>query len=1193
MASNPVPSGDAPLQHSGSTSPLPSEQTTHSEPAVNASSNDAHTITKLDIEDAESPPFKHIDSKTSLITPPSTSDEDSDHEDDVDFILVPLPTYKFVLVYSSLLLCHFLAQLDTSIVSTALKAIVTDLGEAPMIPWIGSAYLLTCTASAALYGRLSDVFGRKPVLLFSLVVFAIGSIVCSYCRNMGELIIGRAISGIGGGGISSMIYIVISDMVSLRARANYQGIVNTTAGIASMVGPVIGGVLSDKASWRWCFLVNVPIGLLAILIFLFCMSFPGSKEKTFEKVKRMDWLGMILLTACTVCLVTPLQLGGTVWEWDDPWSIGMFVGAGVLLAVFVVVEMKIASDPFMPGELFANPGVSSMFIIATFMGFLYFAVPYYMSLFFQMCYGATAIDAGVHTIPLVLGVIVSSLGGSYYISVTGRHVLLMYIGGVFQGVGIFLITILKEESTIYEQVAYLFITGFGLGLVVCTRIIAVQVIVKKSLVAVATGVSQFFRLLGGTLGVAITGTIFNNAIESAISSKWDLDEYIGQTLANATDPGAARRNMNFVSLRLTLPTDKLIDSLVDAFLHAFRLAYRSMLAYPVITLILTVAFVSGQKPSVCRDQTEHLLHPFSAAENMGGKELDSMKASLLRGDEESNTISIEDENENADEPISTSKSTKILLNSYPPSKPDSADLLLSGEEDSLDTVLVPLPPLRFYLVFTSILLILFLSQLDTSIVSTALKAIVTDLGEAPMIPWIGSSYLLTCTASAVLYGRLSDVVGRKQVILFAIGIFAAGSVVCSYCKTMEMLIAGRAISGIGGGGIATMMFIVISDIVSLRYRSWYQGLANTTSGVAAMVGPVIGGVLSDKVSWRWCFLVNIPIGLTAFIILTFCVRFPSPTGSGWEKIRKLDWLGMFLLTASVTCFVTPLQLGGTFWEWDEPQCISIMVASVILLVAFVVVEVRFAKEPFIPRSLFGNSGVAAMFGVAGFLGLFFQMCYGATAIDAGVHTIPLIIGSTLASLFGGMYISYTGRHVLLMYIGSIAQLVGIILITILTADSSLYEQVAYLFIAGVGLGFIVCARLIGVQVIVDKAHVAAVTGLSQFFRLLGGTLGIAVTGTIFNNALENAISARPDLDRKVWDMISESIDPGESRRTLNFVSLRQSLPTEKLIDSFVAAFLEAFRLAYGSMLPYPFLTFVVVVIFVRRQRARGFEKLAR
>ncbi|KAI8852602.1 major facilitator superfamily domain-containing protein [Chytridium lagenaria] len=348
-----------------------------------------------------------------------------------------------------------------------------------MIPWIGSAYLLTCTASAALYGKISDVFGRKPVLLFSLVVFAGGSVVCSYCRTMKELIIGRAISGIGGGGISSMIYIVISDMVSLRARANYQGIVNTTAGIASMVGPAIGGLLSDKASWRWCFLVNVPIGVLAIIILFFFMSFPGSKEKTFDKVKRMDWIGMILLTGCTVCVVTPLQLGGTIWEWDEPYTIGTFIAAVVLLVAFVVVEMKVAVDPFMPGKLFANPGVTSMFVIAMFMGFLYFAVPYYISLFFQMCYGASAINAGVKTIPLgtllpspihlanpspVLGVIISSLGGSYYISRTGRHLLLMYIGSVLQIIGIFLITILNARSSVYEQIAYLFITGFGLDL---------------------------------------------------------------------------------------------------------------------------------------------------------------------------------------------------------------------------------------------------------------------------------------------------------------------------------------------------------------------------------------------------------------------------------------------------------------------------------------------------------------------------------------------------------------------------------------------------------------------------------------------------------------------------------------------------------------------------------------------------------
>ncbi|KAJ3109592.1 hypothetical protein HDU96_007174 [Phlyctochytrium bullatum] len=526
-----------------------------------------------------------------------SDDDDDDEDEDLDKVLVPLPMYKFVLVYVSLLLCHFLAQLDTSIVATALRAIVTDLGDAPLLPWIGSAYLLTCTASAALYGKISDVFGRKPVLLFSLVVFAIGSVICSYCRNMRELIIGRAISGIGGGGISSMIYIVISDLVSLRARANYQGIVNTTAGVASVVGPLIGGILSDKASWRWCFLVNVPIGILAIAIFTCFMSFPPSNTSAMEGLRRLDWLGMFLLTACTVCIVTPLQLGGTVWMWDSPASIGMFCAGAVLLAVFVVVEWKVAKDPFMPGELFSNPGVSSLFVIAMFMGFLYFGVPYYMSqvLFFQMCYGASAIEAGVYSIPLVLGVIISSLSGSYYISISGRHLLLIYIGGVLETIGITLITFLQDSSVLVEQVVYLFVTGFGLGLVVCTRIIAVQVIVRKHLVAVATGVSQFFRLLGGTLGVAVTGTIFNNAISSAASRRYPLDMHIATMLENATDPGAARRTLNFVALRSKLPNDTLVNMLIDSFLEAFRLAYRSMLAYPLITLLLTVLFVRTQR----------------------------------------------------------------------------------------------------------------------------------------------------------------------------------------------------------------------------------------------------------------------------------------------------------------------------------------------------------------------------------------------------------------------------------------------------------------------------------------------------------------------------------------------------------------------------------------------------------------------
>ncbi|KAI8852340.1 major facilitator superfamily domain-containing protein [Chytridium lagenaria] len=398
-----------------------------------------------------------------------------------------------------------------------------------------------------------------------------------------------------------------------------------------------------------------------------------------------------------------------------------------------------------------------------------------------------------------------------------------------------------------------------------------------------------------------------------------------------------------------------------------------------------------------------------------------------------------------------------------------------------------------------------------------------------------------------------------------------------------------------------MMFIVISDIVSLRYRTWFQGLANTTSGIAAMVGPVVGGVLSDKLSWRWCFLVNIPLGAIAFFILAFCVSFPSPRGNVLTKLRRLDWLGMILLTGCVVCFVTPLQLGGTFWEWDEPNSVGMFVGAGVLLMVFVVVEWKVAEEPFVPGDLFVNKGVAAMFAVAGGLGftyfavpyyisLFFQMCYGSSAIKAGIQSIPLVLGSTLSSLGGGYYISHSGASLcVLIYFGSILQFTGILLITFLSPHSPLWMQITYLFIAGLGLGFIVCSRLIGVQVIVKTSHVAMVTGLSSFSGYSEGNRD----GTIFNNMIESSITSRRSLDRHVMRILRNTSDPREARRMLNYVALRLELPTPHLVDQLVDAFLEAFRWGYRVMLVWPVVTVVLVVVFVRRQRMRGFERLGR
>ncbi|KAJ3387979.1 hypothetical protein HDU84_000370 [Entophlyctis sp. JEL0112] len=520
------------------------------------------------------------------------------------YVRVPLTKTEFALVFAGLLLSILLAALDQTIVATALQTIVKDFGHQELIPWIGSAYLLTAAPLGTLYGKFADIFGRKWVFVFAITIFEVGSLVCGISSSMVVLIVGRSIAGIGGGGIFALVLIIISDIVSVRDRGKFQGLIGATFGLASVIAPLLGGAFSDNGLWRWCFLINLPLGAITLATVIVFLKFPSEKSSIKEKIGRIDFIGAAVLFAAVLCLVTPLQLGGSIWDWNSPQTIAMFVLSVVLFGLFSYVEIKVAKEPVVPPSIFINISVPVLFVISICVGAAFLSGIYYLSLFFQVVYGDTATQGGLALIPLVFGLVVSSILSGVLISKYGKYIHFFYIGPVVVAAGIVATSFLNSTSFLIEQIVFLFIFGIGVGCLIQTRVLALQSIVPLEMIAISTAVLQTCNTLGSTIGISITGTIFNNLVISNNADKAELQQFISQFIAekisvgqadvseilnllNAAAPYYPRNNETLAAVyNATLATAK--SQLIDGFTGAFKIAYLCLIPYTAIALLLAV-----------------------------------------------------------------------------------------------------------------------------------------------------------------------------------------------------------------------------------------------------------------------------------------------------------------------------------------------------------------------------------------------------------------------------------------------------------------------------------------------------------------------------------------------------------------------------------------------------------------------------
>ncbi|CAB4480306.1 MFS general substrate transporter [Rhizophagus irregularis] len=481
-----------------------------------------------------------------------------------DHSRVPLTKARLALVFTGLMFGIFLAALDQTIVATTLHAIAVEFSSLDQIAWIGTAYLLTATAFQPTYGKLADIFGRKITFLIAIFLFEIGSLVCGLSPNMVCLIIARAIAGLGGGGIIGLVYIIISDIVSLQDRGKYQGMIGGVFGISSVVGPLLGGAFTDSVTWRWAFYINLPFGVITVVCVILFLHLPHISGSFLEKFKRIDFLGTFVLVIATIALLLPLNWGGNKYKWDSPIIIVLLCIGGLGFIVFALVEKYVAVEPIAPGRLFKNRMVIACFAVNFFQGMSFFAMVYFIPLFFQIVKGATATKAGLDLLPLILAVVFTVIFTGQLISRTPIITYKMYctLGGIFIIIGSGLMSTFSETSKKGELIGYLLIAGIGIGCIMQITILASQHVAAREDLASVTSLMTFFRTIGAVFGVAILGTVFNNELKNHLSGG-------ASSFSQSGFGGGERGGLGNVP-------DSIKPLILNAFISSFSLSFKEL-----------------------------------------------------------------------------------------------------------------------------------------------------------------------------------------------------------------------------------------------------------------------------------------------------------------------------------------------------------------------------------------------------------------------------------------------------------------------------------------------------------------------------------------------------------------------------------------------------------------------------------------
>ena len=518
---------------------------------------------------------------------------------DLDGGPVGLSHRRILIIYSALMLGMLLAALDQTIVATALPTIVGDLGGLNHLSWVVTAYLITSTCSTPIYGKLGDLYGRKRIFQLSIVIFMIGSVLAGASQSMTELIAFRGVQGLGAGGLMALAMAIIADILSPRRRGRYQGYMVGTFSFASVAGPAIGGFFTEHLSWRWCFYVNVPLGLVALVVTASVLNLP------FHRVAhRVDYLGSAFMVTGVSGLLLVTVWGGNVYPWGSTQVMGL-LGVSLLMLILFVRQEGRAAEPVLPLRLFRN----STFTLTNCAGFLagmaMFGGTVYLPLFLQLVTGLSPTLSGLLLLPLMAGVTVTSIVTGRLIARTGRYKIYPVVGSILMPTGMFLLSTMNPTTPTWQAGLFMLPLGAGMGLIMPVLIVAIQNTASQQDMGIATSSNIFFRSMGSSFGVAIFGAVMNAGLA-----------YWFPRLVPASPVHVSARSVAFSPAAVRQLPAPVQNGIIDAFSHSLHTVF--LVATPIA--LLTLPFVLALKELPLRDDAYVTAATLSAVGSEAGSE---------------------------------------------------------------------------------------------------------------------------------------------------------------------------------------------------------------------------------------------------------------------------------------------------------------------------------------------------------------------------------------------------------------------------------------------------------------------------------------------------------------------------------------------------------------------------------------------